>query len=144
MELAKIEQLLESYFEGETTLQEEKTLRTYFTGTEVAPHLRPYVGMFSAFAKAQQETYDAPIILPKKRRKYSWIASAAAAVVLCIGLYTQIQPKQTITSSYDDPKVAVQKATQALGMVSKLLAQSTAQLETVKEFENTSSKFFKQ
>lgn len=144
MELAKIEQLLESYFEGDTTLQEENILRSYFTGQDVAPHLQAYVGMFSAFAKAQQETYDAPITLPSKRRKYSWMASAAAVAVLCIGLYTQIQSKETITSTYDDPEVAVQKATQALGMVSKLLAQSTAQLETVKEFENTSSKFFKQ
>ena len=32
MEFAKIEKLLEAYFEGNTTLKEEAELRTYFTG----------------------------------------------------------------------------------------------------------------
>lgn len=144
MDSNRIEQLLETYFEGETTLVQEKQLRTYFTGNDVAPELEAYVGMFSAFAKAQQETPTAPITLPTTGVPYRWIAGIAAAVLLTVGIITQNNTSDQYTGTYQDQEVAVLKTKQALGMMTKMIQQSTAQLGTVKEFENTTNRFFKQ
>ncbi len=42
MELANIEKLVEKYLNAETTLQEERTLKNYFIGGNVAIHLQEY------------------------------------------------------------------------------------------------------
>ena len=39
MALNNIEQLLEKYFEGETSIDEEQALKDYFNSENVAPHL---------------------------------------------------------------------------------------------------------
>jgi len=144
MESNRIEQLLESYFEGITSLEQEQALRTYFTGKEVAPHLESYVGMFSAFAKAQQETLPHPVAIPTSKPKYGWIAGIAAGIVLAVGISIQKTGQDTYSGTYQDQEVAVLKTKQTLGMMTKMLQQSTAQLGAVKEFENTTNSFFKQ
>jgi hypothetical protein len=143
MESAKVEQLLERYFEGETTVTEEQQLRAYFTSTEVAPHLDAYVGMFSAFAKAQEDTFTAPISIPAKKRNRSWIASAAAVVLITVGIVAQMQPDKVSGHYEDNPELAVLKAKQSLILVSNMINQSTAQLGAVKAFDNAPSTFFK-
>ena len=144
METAKVEQLLERYFEGETTLIDEQQLRAYFTGTQVAPHLEAYVGMFSAFAKAQEETFTATIAIPSRKRNLRWITSVAAVVLMAVGLFFQMQSTPKVTGHYEDnPELAVLKAKQSLILVSQMLNQSTAQLGAVKAFDNAPSAFFK-
>ncbi|RMB57570.1 hypothetical protein EAX61_10635 [Dokdonia sinensis] len=137
----RIEVLLERYFEGETTLVEEKTLRDYFTGEDVAPHLEVYCGMFSAFAKAQQETLPTTIKIPSKKRNWSWIASVAATVIIAIGLFSQLNQNAGYEGTYENEEVAVLKAKQAFGVMSKMFNQSTAQLEVVSEFQNAPAPF---
>ncbi len=144
MESNKVEQLLEAYFEGATTLAQEKQLRDYFTSTEVAPHLEDYVGMFSAFAKAQEETYNLPIEIPKPKRRYGWISGVAAVAIVVVGLTIQLKgDNDAYTGTYEDPEVAVLKTKQALGLVTKMFNESTAQLGAVNEFNSTTSNFFK-
>ena len=66
MELIKIEYLLEKYFQGETSIAEEKELRTYFSSSDVAQHLEQYKAIFGYYklAKEQQFTSQVPQ-LPK-------------------------------------------------------------------------------
>ena len=47
MELTNIEKLLVKYENAETTLEEENSLRTYFSSNEVAPHLKEYQLIFN-------------------------------------------------------------------------------------------------
>ena len=44
-----IEELLEKYFEGETTCEEERTLRRYFCSEQVPDHLGVYRPLFFTF-----------------------------------------------------------------------------------------------
>ncbi|MFT5863432.1 MAG: hypothetical protein ACI828_002091 [Flavobacteriales bacterium] len=143
MESAKVDQLLERYFEGDTTVTEEQQLRAYFTSTQVASHLDAYVGMFSAFAKAQEDTFTAPISIPSKKRNLSWMASAAAVVLITVGIVAQMQPDKVSGHYEDNPELAVLKAKQSLILVSRMFNQSTAQLGAVKAFDNAPSTFFK-
>ena len=85
MELANIEKLVEKYENAETTLQEETTLRNYFTEGNVAPHLQEYSYMFNYFATIKDETYTKTIELePKKskKRNFKWLSVAASIALL--------------------------------------------------------------
>jgi hypothetical protein len=50
-----IEKLLEKYYAGETTLEEEKQLRDFFRGTSLPAHLQNQAGLFRYFAETRTE-----------------------------------------------------------------------------------------
>lgn len=98
----KIDELLNKYFEGETSCEEERELRRYFTEEEVPEHLQMYRPLFACLDK-EAKAYQSP---PEKsenkkvktehlipRRLYYTIGSIAAGVLVLIGianLYQQI------------------------------------------------------
>lgn len=52
----EIEKLLEKYYEGETTLQEEKYIKEFFSKAEVPTHLQHHIAEFAYYRKAAKET----------------------------------------------------------------------------------------
>ncbi|WP_332369442.1 hypothetical protein [Spirosoma telluris] len=50
-----IEQLLEKYYEGETSLQEEKQLRQFFQQENIPQHLQSHAAQFRYFASARTQ-----------------------------------------------------------------------------------------
>ena len=56
MDYKYIEQLLESYFDCTTTLQEEQILRSFFSQEDVPGHLAQYADLFQYEASAKEET----------------------------------------------------------------------------------------
>ena len=52
MELRKIKELLEKYFEARTTSEEERLLSDYFSGSKIPEELSPYKALF-AFYKTE-------------------------------------------------------------------------------------------
>lgn len=89
MELARIEKLVEKYLNAETTLQEENSLKNYFTGGNVAPHLQEYEELFSYFAITKDETFDQPIRLKTKSNmsKNFYRLSIAASFAIMFSVY---------------------------------------------------------
>lgn len=51
----EIEKLLEKYYEGETTLQEEKYIKDFFSKSDVPAHLQHHVAEFGYYKKAAEE-----------------------------------------------------------------------------------------
>lgn len=55
MDYKYIEQLLDCYFDCQTTLQEEQILRSFFAQEEVPAHLAQYASLFKYEASAKEE-----------------------------------------------------------------------------------------
>lgn len=139
-----IENLLDKYFEAETTSAEEQTLKAYFSQAKVAPHLQEYQPMFQYFTNAAQERYTKPVPLnPRKKHSYlKWISVAAVAVI-AVGIYTNL-PKQDAHKNqygtYDDPELAYQETLKAFDLIAQNLNRGKEKVGYLAEFEETKTK----
>lgn len=88
-----IEELLDKYYEGDTTLEEERELREFFQGNNIPEHLQSHAGQFQYFEKARREQPSATtsfrIVTNLKeqgtvRRLTSWGMRIAAGVTLIL------------------------------------------------------------
>lgn len=131
-----IEALLNKYFEGETSCEEERRLREFFATGDVPEHLLTYQPLFGYFTqeieKMQQEGRQVELLPPVKpfSRKvlYRSLAGVAATVLLLIGLYTFRGMQQDCLCAgnyviingrcYTDPNKVKEYALQALRQVS--------------------------
>ena len=156
MELAKIENLLEKYFEAETSIQEEATLQEYFAQEEVAAHLVQYKEMFNFFTNSSLETSNRNIQLtkePKRTIHMKWL-SIAAMLVFFVGIYSVYQQNE---AEKEEARLAYMETQKALELISTSLNKGTgaiahldnfnkgtdamAQLRT---FDNTQKRIFNQ
>jgi len=162
MVLDRIEELLEKYNNGETTLQEEQQLKNYFSQETVAPHLEVYKPMFMYFLQTQNEqfTKEIPLQAKKTYTLYKWI-SVAAIAVLMFAVYTQVgnqlksidQLSQDELLAYNQTMEAFNllaskfnKGTEsinALALMSNSLEKGAENVAYLSEFSNTTNKIFK-
>lgn len=151
MESAKIERLLEKYYEAETTLEEEKVLKEYFSSDDVAAHLAEHQDMFKYFNDSALETSSRSIKLSNRTIALRWLSVAAVLVffVSVFGLYQQNEAEKR------EARLAYAETQKALEMISKSLNKGTgaiAQLDNfnkgtnamaeLQNFEKTQSKVF--
>ena len=147
MESNKIEILIEKYFEGETSIAEEKELTNYFTSSDVAQHLEQYQPLFSYFSNAKEQKFAQEIPLQSKKRSVAWLSIAASVVVLLgIGMYTFVNTNTTTASqdlgSFNDPQVAIQETQKALAMLSGHVNSGVESVQYIQEFEIAKEKVF--
>jgi hypothetical protein len=147
MEFNKMESLLEKYFEGETSIAEEKELKDYFFSPNVAPHLEQYRPLFGYFAKAKEDTFTKKVALNSKKRKVAWLSAAASIVVMLgIGTYTYFDAntvkESTELGTYDDPEEALAATQKALAMLSDNVNVGVESVQYIKVYEETKNKVF--
>ncbi len=145
MELDRIENLLQLYFEGETSLEQEAQLQNYFTSDKVAPHLEEYKALFAAFAQTRQGGFNRTLELPQDKPKWHWIP-IAASIVLCVGLFLTFNDNSNSDhdlGTYKDPEVAALKTKQALFMMGNFVNKSTGNLNKLDAFEETTNQILK-
>ena len=63
--LHMIEELLERYFEGETSAAEEKQIRAFFASGEVPEHLAVYAPLFAYFDEEIERDAEAQVGEPE-------------------------------------------------------------------------------
>ncbi len=115
MVLDNIENLLEKYENGETSLKEEQQLKDYFSQETVAPHLEMYKPIFCYFLENQQEQFTKHLPLKtKKVFNYKWL-SVAAVTVLMVSIFNSYG--KDVISQKDREDYGKAKA--ALELVSK-------------------------
>ena len=148
MELDRIEIILEKYFDGETTIAEEKELKDYFASSNVAQHLEQYQPLFGYFSQAKQEQYKAVIPLKTEMRTIAgWISIAAAVIVLLgVGTFTFLNYNDTKSQdlgTYDDPEVAFRETQKALALISEHVNTGIESAAYINEYEQSKNKIFK-
>ncbi|WAC03176.1 hypothetical protein N7U66_06160 [Lacinutrix neustonica] len=128
MVLNNIEQLLEKYENGETTLKEEQQLKDYFSQETVAPHLEVYKSMFDYFLVNQQEQFTKQLPLnTKKSFNYKWLSVAAVAVLMVSIFFSNPFANDSVTIT-DADRADYENAKAALALVSKQLNKGVSQV----------------
>ena len=138
MDYKYIEQLLERYWQCETSLEEESELRSFFSEEEVPAHLLRYKELF-VYQTVQQE---APVVKAKHLTmvgRFMPLFKAAAVVALILSLGNVAQHTffadealdynyDAYKDTYDDPEVAYKQVSSALMMLSEGINKSQDQV----------------
>ncbi len=158
--MSNIEQLIEKYFEGSTTLEEEKQLRQFFQQSDVPNHLSRYLPLFGLLEKERsaglsrdfdERLYQKIKPTQKKTRlrmlSYRWMVAAAASLILAVSiwwLYPQLESRSSASAvnweqyEPDDPKEAYRITKNALMKVSMELnrgaRKAASEVRSVKDF----------
>ncbi|WP_396637582.1 hypothetical protein [Maribacter sp. R77961] len=141
MELDNIEKLLEKYFEANTTVAEEETLRDYFSKDSVATHLEQYAPMFQYFSKAKEERFTKQVPLKTKNNFYRW-ASVAAVAVLAFGLYFGNDYREQQIADQEKALLAYNQTKKAFALLAVNFNKGTEKVAYLNEFEETKQKIY--
>jgi hypothetical protein len=151
MELARIEELIEKYFQGETTLVEEKQLKQYFSTETVAAHLEHYKPLFNYLTVNDKELFNKELSLPSKKRfSAAWIAIAASLVFFGV-LFAYLNykpspaPAQVVSDlgSFDSPEEAFEETQKALALLSENVNEGVKSIAYLNEYEKSKQLIFK-
>ena len=146
MELAQIEQVLNKYLEGNTSIAEEKELKSYFNSNNVASHLQPYKSMFGYFKNQEEVQFTKTLPLqPRKRNVVKWIGVAASFVVLfgTALFYMNSNGTNEDLGTYDDPEIALIETQKALEMLSENVSYGVESVAVLQEYNKSKKTIFK-
>ena len=131
MELAKIENLLEKYFEAETSLKEEAILKDFFEQENVPAHLAEHKEMFNFFSASSMESSERKIELKKPvNLNLRWL-SIAAMLIFFIGVYSVYQENER---EEEEARLAYMETQKALELISQSLNKGTGAIAQLDKF----------
>lgn len=141
---SEIEELLNRYFEGETSLQEEQTLKEYFLNADNVPAKWNYAkAMFTGFS-SNKEVTSHTVAVKKKEMPLKRIAAAVAVVALLSVSFALFVPKEKEIYCYvngkpvTDYELALKHAERAFGIMEKEISKPAQSLDLIeKEVEKS-------
>jgi hypothetical protein len=139
MSYEQIKTLLDRYFEGETTLEEEAQLGAYFASADVDDRLKAYRPLFAFFrAEAAVEAPEMALpaaTWPARLRRLSayrrWAAVAASAAIALAVWYWQPKSAEVetpVVAAVDWSKYEVTDPEEALRITKKALKRTSREL----------------
>ncbi len=158
MELSRIKILVDKYFDGLTSLEEEQELRRYFAETtDIPEEYQPIKMMLSSFCTLSHETPKAEVkaVAETKHRNIfrlnrKWIAGVAAAAAILIGAMIILIPNDNgmetpieTTPDYvcyvngvkiNNDELAYAEANRILGSVSKDMQLAMAEVNRLTHY----------
>ena len=153
METKKIAELLQTFFNGESTFEEERALETYFKSGNVAEELREYAAYFNGISELanvndarniEEEVMD--FILENEnrektryRRMWQTVTGIAASVIIILGGFLFYQQQQKpFDDSFKNPDEAYAYAQQTLQFVSGKYNKGLAGLSNFEKLQKAS------
>lgn len=147
-----IKKLLERYYSGETTVEEEDILRDYFLNNDVTEDMTAdklmFTGMYGMllmddvadYNEMQKRLVNKIDVLEQNENKKSfspilrYISAAAASVVIIIGIsYTLSQGgKESVPDTFDNPQEALAETQKALQLFADAFNKGNANLKKAK------------
>ncbi len=161
MDFNKIEQLLERYWEGETSLEEEQELRDFFDRPEVPAKWKSAQVLFRYFNEQRKvdldglfdekviaQVEDTPDISRGKVRKlfYDLVRVAAVGLILITATYfvreQYLEQKDDpyMVDTFENPKEAFEETKKALLMISKNFNKGRKEAKKVGAFNDAQEK----
>jgi hypothetical protein len=158
MNTREIEQLLEKYYEGETSLAEEKLLREFFHGRDVPGHLKEHRALFGFFEEEQgvelknehfnrslsaamASAEDGSVVVPMhpRRNKLIYLTGIAAGILLLAGLLftfrTEVFNGSAASHKNAEAELAMATTREALMIVSDNLNHGLRQMDRLKALD---------
>ena len=148
MERNQIVALLQKYYNGMSSQEEERKLLEFFTGPDVTEEFDVDQKHFLALADMQNEEIEVPADLEanilarlaieqKPVRKLNTrllytITSVAAGLALIVSTFMFIN-RQPNLGTYDDPQIAYAETKEALDMVSQIFNKGTEKLSGLED-----------
>jgi hypothetical protein len=132
MKEQEIKQLLERYWQCETSLEEEKQLRAFFLGNDFPKTLKSYQPLFLATNQLSgiqaSNELKSKLNGPSRLQLYPVLKIAASVLIILtigIGFYTHYQQEKymdrVFSDTYTDPEDAVRTTEQVIAKVSSVL-----------------------
>lgn len=154
MNTQEILELLDRYYRGETSDEEEQILREYLNSDSISPELEADRDIFRYYGSAEKIPAPSPDLerriieaadrLEKEksaypaRKVYAFI-SIAASVVLLAGLYLFFFQGSEPDDTYSDPEIAYSETIRILYSVSSRMNTGIDALDPLTKIENNAS-----
>ena len=158
MKEEELKRLVEKYYSGESTEEEENTLRDFFRKDNVPEGYEAEKEIFSFYNGSDNIPepsidFEARILAgidaservagsQKTKRYIISVMSAAAGLLLLAGSYFFFVKESETTDTYTDPKIAYAETIKILMEVSSQLNHGTQALEPVGKMKMITSKSF--
>ena len=153
MDSSKLQQLLQKYWSGETTLEEEQLLKDHFQQAEVPEEFREVAAMFRYYEQTKKNAlndiaFDRTLIekvtgKSKQGKMRSLVfnsmrIAAGVVVLMAAAWFIRKEIRQTtpqeVVDTYDDPKLAFEETKKALMMISKSFGTAEEQAKKINMF----------
>ena len=142
-DIKQIEALIEKYYNGETSIDEERKLQWFFQTQSVPDRLKPEAEMFRYYYLRKNDESAGNLneklgelidqqshkrILFGSTRSFYWISGVAASIVVLVGLWIGFRTnlfdtRQAYEDTFEDPQLAYMETKRILYMVSDKLNQ---------------------
>jgi len=151
MNYKKIQELLDKYWNCESTLEEEEMLRSYFSNEEVHDDFKEYESLFKHFNEVKgsrvSNNFDDRIFekvekRQAKRRYLGIFTKVAAAILLILSFvvinqrYKMVKDKatQVVQDTFEDPQRALDETKKILLLVSEKWNKGKEEVSKFSEF----------
>ncbi len=154
--------MLERFYQGDTTLEEEKWLKDYFSSTSVPEELLPDKELFRTLGTSGDsivvphdlnrkilERIDREERKEMRTRRISIfsLSGLAAGLLVMIAVYLfflrtgrpDLLASHQLTDTYEDPMEAYEEAKRTLAFVSEKLNYGTSELKHVQQLSKTTT-----
>jgi hypothetical protein len=150
MDYNRISVLLEKYWEGETTLEEEAVLREFFSTPQpdLPEALQEAAPMFQYFHREATKVWEVPPVKVVKLSPFRHWMKYAAVLLVAVGigyaLKQQGHRQQEVIiamkqQEMNDPQRALDETKKALRLLAKNLHKGTSQMQKLSYFNDATS-----
>ncbi len=147
---SKIKELLERYWNCETTLEEEHELRSYFNTETVPDELKDTAALFRYFESQKKIELKKVVVHPTMKTRsadngkmvkmfFTSAKIAAGVLVLVAATYLVRQEvrksyPEEVVDTYSDPQLAFEETKKALMMISKTFGKAKQEAGKISVF----------
>lgn len=154
----EIKRLLEKYYNGESSGEEELQIRNYFSNPDISEDLhserdifRYYTGLseipepsagFEDRILSAVEGIDSKSVRLKNRRIFGIISGIAATILIITGSYFFFISRSGPAETFSDPEIAYAETIKILYSVSSRLNHGTKELERINSMRDVTLESF--